>query len=157
MGTITLVGAASGGNRIISGTLANQGTIDADSNDYLEITGTYQAQGGTTTGPAELFNCKLAETASPASPSTIVVTGTGDTLASDNLAGYTIWVNGNGLFNTDAILNLGATSPTSGRSCCSRATATTSRTSPPAPTRSPTPARSPPRPARAATGLSPGI
>src|SRR5262249_41460554 len=52
--------------------------------------------------------CTLTETASPASASTIVVTGTGDVLASNNLAGYTIWVNGNGLFNTDAILNLGA-------------------------------------------------
>ena len=107
LGTIK-ASLGSGGNRIISGTLNNQGTISADSNDYLEITGTYQAQGGTTTGPAELYVCKLFETASPASASTIVIAGTGDTLESNNLAGYTLWVNGNGLFNTDAILNLGA-------------------------------------------------
>ncbi|MFI5456981.1 MAG: hypothetical protein ACHRXM_16165 [Isosphaerales bacterium] len=88
LGTIT-ASPGSGGNRIISGTLNNQATVAAASDDYLEITGTYQAQGGTTTGPADLFNCKLVETTSPASASTIVIAGTGDTLESDNLAGHT--------------------------------------------------------------------
>ena len=37
-----------------------------------------------------------------------MIAGNGDILETDNLSGYTIWVNGNGLFNTDAILNLGA-------------------------------------------------
>ena len=106
IGTITS-SLGTGGNRIITGTLANQGTISADSNDYLEITGTYVAQGGTTTGPAELFNCQLFETSSPASASTIIIASLGDTLETDNLSGYTLWVNGNGLFNTDARLNLG--------------------------------------------------
>ncbi len=107
LGTIQ-ASLGSGGARIISGTLANQGSVSADNNDYLEITGTYQAQGGTTTGPAELYSCKLYETASPASASTIVVASTSDTLETDNLSGYTVWVNGSSLFNTDAILNLGA-------------------------------------------------
>ena len=98
----------SGGNRIFSGTLDNQGTVTADSNDYLEITGAYQAQGGTMSGPAELVGCNLIETASPASASTIIIAGTTDTLSSNNLAGYTIWVNGNSLFNSDAILQVGA-------------------------------------------------
>ncbi len=105
LGTITS-SLGSGGNRIVSGTLNNQGTV-AGGNDYLEITGTYVAQGGTTTGSAELYNCALFETASPASASTIIATSVGDTLETDNLSGYTIWVNGNGLFNTDAILKLG--------------------------------------------------
>ncbi len=105
LGTISS-SLGSGGNRIISGTLANQGTV-AGGNDYLEITGAYQAQGGTTTGAAELLNCQLVETTSPASASTIVIAGVNDTLASDNLAGYTLWVNGNSLFNSDAILKLG--------------------------------------------------
>ncbi len=105
-GTIT-ASLGSGGNRIIAGTLDNQGAISADSNDYLEITGAYVAQGGTTTGPAELYNCAIYETASPASASTIIVASKGDALETNNLSGYTLWVNGSGLFNTDAILNLG--------------------------------------------------
>src|SRR5262249_37374203 len=105
-GTITAA-LGSGGPRIISGTLVNQGTVDGG-NDYIEITGAYQAAGGTTADQAELYNCTLTETASPASASTIVIAGTGDVLGTNNLAGYTIWVNGNGLFNADAILKLGA-------------------------------------------------
>ena len=106
VGTITAEGG-SGGNRIFSGTVVNQGTISGG-NDYLEIIGAYYADGGSTTNQAELGGCALYETASPSSASTITIAGNGDVLETDNLSGYTIWVNGNGLFNTDATLNLGA-------------------------------------------------
>ena len=87
--------------------MVNQGTISGG-NDYLEIIGAYYADGGSTTNQAELGGCALYETASPSSASTIMIAGNGDVLETDNLSGYTIWVNGNGLFNTDATLNLGA-------------------------------------------------
>src|SRR5205807_2448672 len=87
-GTITAA-LGSGGNRIVSGTLDNQGIV-AGGNDYLEITGTYIADAGTILGAGYLFNCTLREAASPSSPSTITATGQGVALASDNLAGYTL-------------------------------------------------------------------
>ena len=104
LGTISS-GAGSGGLRVISGTLNNQATIDATA-DYLDITGVYQAQGGVISGSGYLVNCQLQETAAPASPSTIVVAGSGVTLATDNLAGYTLWVQGSD-HGGNAVLQLG--------------------------------------------------
>jgi hypothetical protein len=49
LGTITS-GAGSGGERLIVGTTDNKATIDATA-DYLDIEGTYKADGGTITGP----------------------------------------------------------------------------------------------------------
>ena len=90
---------------MISGTLNNQATIDATA-DYLDITGVYQAQGGTISGSGYPVNCQLQETAAPASPSTIVVAGNAVTLATDNLAGYTLWVQGSD-HGGNAVLQLG--------------------------------------------------
>ncbi len=73
--------------------------------DYLDITGTYKADGGTIIGSGYLVNCTLQETAAPASASTITAAGQGVTLATDNLAGYTLWVRG-GNHGGDAVLQL---------------------------------------------------
>src|SRR5262249_35453104 len=50
-------------------------------------------------------NCVLQETAAPASPSQILIGGQGVTLATDNLAGYTLLVNGNNAYG-NAVLTL---------------------------------------------------
>ncbi len=100
-----VVNLGSGGGRTISGTLVNQGQVIVDPSTALDITGTYQAAGGTITGPGYLVNCTLQETASPASPSIIVVSGGSTTLGSDNHAGYTIWVQGSN-HDGDTILKL---------------------------------------------------
>ena len=114
------LGAGTGGKRLISGTLDNQATVDATA-DYLDITGTYVADGGTITGPGYLVNCTLQETAAPASPSTIVVAGQGVTLATDNLAGYTLWVQGSNHYG-DAVLTLAGSVSNTARSSCSPST-----------------------------------
>ena len=101
-----VVNAGSGGVRTISGALINQGQIVVASNTALNISGVYQAQGGTILGPGYLVNCTLQETAAPATPSTIVVAGKGVTLATDNLAGYTLWVQGSD-HGGDAVLQIG--------------------------------------------------
>ena len=98
----------SGGNRIISGTLNNQGTIAVDSNDYLEITGTFYAAGGTITGPGYLYNTALYVTASPTAQATIPLEGTGDVLETDNLPNTTLWVAGNSYINQNATLTVAA-------------------------------------------------
>ncbi len=56
----------SGGARTITGTLVNQGQVSVDSNALLEISGTYNADGGSITGPGYLIGSKLVETDSPA-------------------------------------------------------------------------------------------
>jgi hypothetical protein len=96
-GTIQ-VSAGTGGGRVITGTLVNQGQVAVDSTSLLAISGTYYAAGGSITGPGYLFNCTLDVTASPASPTTILIGGTGDTLATNNLANTTLWVQGNSYF-----------------------------------------------------------
>ncbi len=92
-GTIS-VGLGSGGSRTFSGNLTNSGQVSVDSNAFLSIqSGTYTAAGGTITGPAVLNTDTIQETASPPTPSTIVLVNYA-TLATDNLAGYTLWVRG---------------------------------------------------------------
>ncbi len=105
LGTITS-GAGAGGERLITGTLNNQATIDA-TGDYVDIEGTYQAQGGTILGDGYVVNCTLQEISAPASASTILISGTTTTLATDNLAGYTLWVQGSPHYG-DTVLHLGA-------------------------------------------------
>ena len=100
------VTANSGGPRTITGTLVNQGQIEVDSASYLTITGTYYAAGGSITGPGYLFNCALYVTASPTTPTTILLEGGGDTLETDNLPNTTLWVQGNGYINQNATLNV---------------------------------------------------
>ena len=93
-GTIQVVNN-SGGPRSITGTLVNQGLINVDTASYLTITGNYYAAGGSITGPGYLNNTNVFVTASPASPTTILLEGTGDTLETDNLPNTTLWVQGN--------------------------------------------------------------
>ena len=119
-GTIT-AGAGAGGERLIVGTTDNQATIDATA-DYLDIEGTYKADAGTILGSGYIVNCTLQEIASPTSPSTILVSGTGTTLATNNLAGYTLWVQGSNHYG-DTILKLGTTSRITVRSSWSQSTA----------------------------------
>ncbi len=84
----------SGGTRSITETLVNQGLINVATASYLSITGNYFAAGGSITGPGYLYNTNLYVTASPATPTTILVDGT-TTLATNNLPNTTIWVQGN--------------------------------------------------------------
>ena len=94
-GTIQVNNGA-GGARTITGTLVNQGQINVDTASYLSITGAYYAAGGSISGPGYLFNCTLDVTASPSSPTTILIGGGGDVLATNNLPNTTIWVQGFG-------------------------------------------------------------
>lgn len=88
------VSSGSGGNRSITGNLINQGQVAVDADTSLTIQGgTYTAAGGTISGPGYVLNDTLQETTSPAGASTIVLAGS-TTLTSDNLAGYTLWVQG---------------------------------------------------------------
>jgi hypothetical protein len=98
----------SGGARAITGTLVNQGQISVDGASYLTVQGTYYAAGGSISGPGYLLNTALYVTTSPASPTTILLEGGGDTLATDNLPNTTLWVQGNGYLNQNATLNVAA-------------------------------------------------
>jgi len=100
--------ANSGGSRTISGTLVNQGLISVDGSSYLTVQGTYYAAGGSITGPGYLYNTALYVTASPSSPTTILLEGGGDTLETNNLPNTTLWVQGNGYVNQGATLNVAA-------------------------------------------------
>src|SRR5205807_2214426 len=65
---------------------------------------TYNAAGGTITGPGYVYFGILQVTASTATPTTILVDGN-TTLVTNNLPNTTIWVEGNNLFG----FNVGAT------------------------------------------------
>ena len=97
-GTIQVTNG-SGGPRTITGTLVNQGQIVVDGASYLSITGAYYAAGGSISGPGYLFNCALYVTASPTTPTTILLEGGGDALETNNLPNTTLWVQGNGYIN----------------------------------------------------------
>ncbi len=99
-------GTGAGGPRTITGTLVNQGAIDVDSGSYLTITGNYYAAGGSIAGPGYLYNADLYVTVSTTSPTTILLDGTGDVLETANLPNTTLWVQGNGLINQNAALNI---------------------------------------------------
>jgi uncharacterized repeat protein (TIGR03803 family) len=97
-GTIQVL-AGTGGSRTLTGTLVNQGQISVENASLLTIQGTYYAVGGNISGPGYLYSCTLDVTASPATPTTILIAGGGVTLATDNLANTTLWVQGNSPFN----------------------------------------------------------
>ena len=93
-------------NTPAAATFLNEGQVTVDPAGLMYVEQTYNAAGRISSGPFYLVNCRLLETASPASTSTILIGGTGDTLTTDNLAGNTLWVNGAGSFG-DGVLNLG--------------------------------------------------
>ncbi len=106
-GTFTLTNSGtltsslgSGGERVITGTLDNKATIAVDPNSGLAISGVYDAAGGTIAGPGYLINCQIEVTASPASPTTLLVVGQSDTLMTDNLPNTILWVQGNNTYGT---------------------------------------------------------
>jgi hypothetical protein len=101
-GTIQAI-ANSGGDRTITGTLDNQGQISVDTSSLLTIQGTYDADGGTITGPGYVYNATLNIVASPSSATTILVGGRGVVLATSNLANTTIWVQGNNIWQQAAL------------------------------------------------------
>ena len=61
----------------------------------MYVSSTYNAAGGTITGPGYVYNGTLLVTVSTASPTTILARWHGDTLATNNLPNTTIWVQGN--------------------------------------------------------------
>jgi len=83
----------SGGGHVITGDLINQGSLNAASNTALQFYGTYEEAAGTVNGPVYFFNSTIRETTSPVTPTTIILRGT-STLATDNLANVTLWVEG---------------------------------------------------------------
>src|SRR5207237_982229 len=67
------------------------------------IQGTYDADGGTISGPGYVYNATLNIVASPSSATTILVGGRGVVLASNNIANTTIWVQGNNIWQQAAM------------------------------------------------------
>ncbi len=127
---IIQVTAGTGGTRSITGNLTNLGAIDVGAGTVLTVNNTstaatflneaqvtvdpagimyvsqtYNAGGGTISGPGYVFNGTLVISVSTASPTTILVDG-GTTLASNNLPNTTIWVQGNAVMNQNATLNV---------------------------------------------------
>src|SRR5262249_43469754 len=94
-GGVISVSRGTGGMRNVTGTLANQGLVSVDANAGLGIGGTYIEAGGSVSGPAFIVNALVKVTASPAAPATLVLVGN-STLAGDNLANVTLWVQGGG-------------------------------------------------------------
>jgi hypothetical protein len=82
----------SGGDRVISGTLVNQGLLDATP-FFITYYGTYEVAGGRAVGVVNFFHVTLRQTASPALPNTLRLMGD-STLLTDNLANVELWVNG---------------------------------------------------------------
>ncbi len=82
----------SGGSKSIAGEVTNEGQIAVATTSALTLSGTYGEDGGSITGPAVLANCVVDELAAPATATTIVLQGSNDTLATDNLPDTTLWV-----------------------------------------------------------------
>ena len=118
------VNVGAGGGSLVSGRLVNAGTIrvgpgvsmtlehvvnrgpiEVDPTGQLLITGSYEAAGGTMTGPGHVQNVPLQVTASSAAPTTILLAGS-PTLTTDNLANTTLWVQG-GALNQEGFLYIG--------------------------------------------------
>src|SRR5205807_6209504 len=74
---------------VSAATFVNQGQVNVDPAGLMTIGQTYNAAGGTITGPGYVYNGTLSVTASTASPTTILVGGS-STLATNNLANTTI-------------------------------------------------------------------
>ncbi|HEY9172517.1 MAG TPA: CARDB domain-containing protein, partial [Verrucomicrobiae bacterium] len=87
-------GNGSGGPRWLSGTLVNQGLVDATGN-YLDLSGFMEEAGGRFEGPARIRNSVIRVTAGPATPTTMLLWSV-NTLASDNLPNVTLLVQGGG-------------------------------------------------------------
>ena len=84
----------SGGDRVISGTLVNQGLLDAMP-FFITYYGTYEVAGGRAVGAVNFFHVTVRQTASPALPNTLRLMGD-SALLTDNLANVELWVNGSG-------------------------------------------------------------
>ena len=82
-------------NPSTAATFVNEGQVTVDPAGLMYVSSTYNAAGGTITGPGYVYNGTLLVTVSTATPTTILVDGTGDTLATNNLPNTTIWVQGN--------------------------------------------------------------
>ena len=81
-------------NTSTAATFLNEGQVTVDPAGLMYVSQTYNAGGGTITGPGYVYNGTLLVTVSTASPTTILVDGT-TTLATNNLPNTTIWVQGN--------------------------------------------------------------
>jgi fibronectin-binding autotransporter adhesin len=104
-----LVSNGTGGTRTITGNLTNQGPINVSSDTSLEITGgIYDADGGAIQGPCYVYNDQVMVTASPPGGTTINLVGKNNALLGNNLAGTTLWVQGDTNFGGNAALNMPA-------------------------------------------------
>jgi hypothetical protein len=97
-----IIQANHGAGGMDSGCLINEGLVAVAADNPIQISGSFVEAGGQISGPASLFSVQLSETASPATPMTLVLTGN-STLLTDNLANTTLWAQGNG--GGTAILN----------------------------------------------------
>ncbi len=95
-------------NTSTAATFLNEGQVTVDPAGFMFVSQTYNAAGGTITGPGYVYNGTLRVTVSTASPLTILVNGT-TTLATNNLPNTTIWVQGDGyLGGVNATLTVAA-------------------------------------------------
>ena len=98
--------AANAGAGDIPAGLINEGLVAVADDNPIQITGSYVAAGGQITGPGTLYSVTLSVTASPSSPTTLVLHGS-STLLTDNLANTTLWVQGGTLSLADDVTNAG--------------------------------------------------
>ena len=87
-------GSGSGGPRLISGYLINQGLVDATA-FYVDVYGTYQEAGGLVLGNCRFNSIALLETASPPQSTQLDLWGSQTALLTDNLTNVVLWVHGN--------------------------------------------------------------
>ena len=100
-----LINVDGGAFSYVSGTLNNQGTVAVDSSSYFYVNGTYDEDGGNITGPGYINNSAIYINVSPATPITIAIEDTGNTLETNNLPNVTLWVQGT-TYDSNATLNV---------------------------------------------------
>ncbi|MBY0457516.1 MAG: hypothetical protein K2V38_09285, partial [Gemmataceae bacterium] len=85
-----------GDARSLSGAVVNRGAITTNTGATLLVNGTFTAAGGIVNGGGNTYfvGVSLAVTAPATSPTTLRLVTTNSRLTTDNLAGYTLWVEG---------------------------------------------------------------
>ena len=106
-GTVTNLGTltVTASSVALAGTFTNAGSIVVDTTSYFYVTGTYDEDGGTITGPGYINNAAIYINTAPSTPTTIQIENTGNTLETNNLPNVTLWVQGT-TYDSNATLNV---------------------------------------------------